>query len=255
MRTLRVSAAGAATCLALASLGAALPTGSASAAGRSALPGSQPAWANATALRSDAPADAVVHLRLYLPWRDAAGLAATAHDVSTPGTARYGKFLTPQQFRAAYAPRSADVAAVQSWLKGQGFTIATVPDSGHFVAVEGTVAQAEAAFGTTLGEYSAYGRTLRAPESAPSVPSSLAGTVSAVVGLDDSPLLQAPDNNQGNGPDQNHGAPGVGFRAGRPCSTYFGEKTVTTTDFTAYGSATKPLAPCGYTPAQVRGLY
>jgi len=86
------------------------------------------------------------------------------------------------------------------------------------------------------------------------VPSSLQAAVSAVVGLDDSPRLQAPDNRRDAAPNQSHGAPGVGFRAGRPCSTSFGEKNVTTS-FTAYGTKSKPLAPCGYTPAQVRGLY
>ena len=131
-----------------------------------------------------------------------------------------------------------------------GLTVADTPDNGHYVAVEGTVAQAQAAFATTLGEYSAYGRTLRAPETVPSVPADLAGTVSAVVGLDDSAQLVVADRAAGNGPDQTHGAPGVGFRAGDPCASYYGSSTVTVT-----GGPTLPLAPCGYSPAQVRGLY
>jgi subtilase family serine protease len=250
----RISAAGAATCLALAGFAVVLPGTPAHAAGRSAVPGSQPSWANAKALKGTAAAGDTVHLRVYLPWRNAAALEQVAHDVSTPGTASYGKFLTPAQFRSAYAPSAGSLSSVRNWLKSQGFSIADTPDNGHYVAVEGTVAQAQSAFGTTLGLYSAYGRTLRAPESAPSVPADLASQVSAVVGLDDSPLLQAPDNSTGSGPNQNHGAPGVGFRVGTPCSTYQGEKTVTT-GFSAYGTTSKPLAVCGYTPSQVRGLY
>lgn len=250
---LRISAAVAATCLT--ATGLTLLGGTAHAAGRSTVPGSQPSWANAKALKSNAPTSDTVHLRVYLPWRNQADLAKVAHDVSTPGSASYLKFLTPAQFRSAYAPTAGSVNAVRNWLKGAGFSIADVPDNGHYVAVEGTVAQAQSAFGTTLGLYSAYGRTLRAPETAPSVPTDVAPYVSGIVGLDDSPLLQSPDSTQGNGPaKQDHGAPGAGFRVGTPCSTYYGQKTVTT-GFTAYGTTTKPLAVCATTPMQVRGLY
>ena len=66
------------------------------------------------------------------------------------------------------APSQSDVVAVQQWLRGAGFTVVDTPSNNHYVAVEGTVAQAQSAFGTTLGAYSAYGMTLRAPETAPS---------------------------------------------------------------------------------------
>ena len=249
----RISAALAATCLT--ATGLTLLGGTAHAAGRSTVPGAQPAWANAKALKGNAPTTDTVHLRVYLPWRNQAALTQLAHDVSTPGTSSYGHFLSAAQFRSAYAPAAGSVNAVRNWLKGAGFSIADVPDNGHYVAVEGTVAQAQSAFGTTLGLYSAYGQTLRAPESAPSVPSDLAPDVSGIVGLDDSPFLQTPNSSTGNGPDKaSHGAPGAGFRVGTPCSTYYGEKTVTTS-FSAYGTTTKPLAVCATTPAQVRGLY
>jgi subtilase family serine protease len=103
--------------------------------------------------------------------------------------------------------------------------------------------------------YAAYGQTLRAPETAPTVPAELAGKVTAVLGLDDSPMLIAPDVDNGNSPKQNHGAPGAGFRVGTPCAAYYGAATVTTPSAKIYGDNSTPLAPCGYTPAQVRGLY
>jgi len=255
MRRTRRLAAVSTTALALAagSLTGFAGTAGAAQSGRSDIPGSQPAWANSRALRAAAPAGDTVHVRVYLPWRDDAALASLATDVSTPGSSSYRAFLTPQQFRSRFAPKQSDVAAVQRWLRDAGFTIVDTPDNGHYVAVEGTVAQAQSAFGTTLGLYAAYGQALRAPESAPSVPSSLAGVVSAVVGLDDSPLLQAPDIRRDNAPDANHGAPSTGFRVGTPCSDYYGQKTVEAPP--AYGSTRKPLAVCGYTPKQVQGLY
>jgi len=227
----------------------------AAASDRSTLAGSQPAWANAQALRSAAPATDYVNIRVNLGWRDEAAAQQAALAVSTPGSSSYHQFLTPAQFRQQFAPSQSDVAAVQQFLRNAGFSIVNTPSNNHFVAAEGTVAQAQSAFGVQLGEYSAYGQTLRAPESAVSVPSALAGIVQSVTGLDQSSLLLGADNTQGNSPNQNHGAPGIGFRAGQPCSAWYGEKTAATPNAPAYGTSTKPIAPCGYTPAQVRGLY
>ena len=253
---MRKTAAGGVACLALSAAFAAGATSANATPARSSIPGSQPAWANSKALTGAAASTDVVHARVYLPWRNQAALDALTRAVSTPGSSSYRHFLTPQQVRAQFAPAQADVVAVQQWLRSSGLAIADTPDNGHYVAVEGTVAQAQAAFATTLGRYSAYGQTLRSPETAPSVPAQLAGKVSAVVGLDDSAKLSAPaiDNGNGNSPKQNHGAPGVGFRAGQPCASYYGSSQVTT-PFSVYGKNTTPLAPCGYTPAQVRGLY
>ncbi|HJQ03060.1 MAG TPA: S53 family peptidase [Jatrophihabitans sp.] len=232
----------------------AAPAGAAS-SGRSTLAGSQPAWANSKALRSAAPATDYVNIRVNLGWRNEALAQQTALAVSTPGSSSYHQFLTPAQFRQQFAPSQADVTAVQQFLHNAGFSIVNTPSNNHFVAAEGTVAQAEAAFGVQLGEYSAYGLTLRAPESAVSVPSSLAGIVQSVTGLDQSSELLNADSATDNPAKADHGAPSVGFRAGQPCSMWYGEKTVATPNAPAYGTSSKPIAPCGYTPAQVRGLY
>ncbi len=83
--------------------------------------GSQPAWANAKALKSAAPASDYVNLRVYLGWRGAAAAQQAARDVSTPGSAAYRHFLTPQQFRQRFAPAQADVTSVQQFLRNAGF--------------------------------------------------------------------------------------------------------------------------------------
>ncbi|MGN7800820.1 S53 family peptidase [Leifsonia sp. 22587] len=253
-RTLRAAAVTAGAALLFV---AAAATPAAAASGRSALPGSQPAWANAKALRSAAPATDTVDLRVYLPWQNASAAAQTALAVSTPGSSSYRKFLTPQAFRQKFAPSQSSVVAVQQFLRSAGFSIVDTPSNNRYVSAEGTVAQAQSAFGVTLGEYSAFGTTLRAPESAVTVPASLAGIVESVAGLDQGASLIQPTSTDGNGnsPKQNHGAPSAGFRAGQPCSLWYGEKTVAMPNAPAYGTSTKPIAPCGYTPAQVRGLY
>ena len=253
-RSLTAAATFSAAALLAASLGAA-PAGAVTGSGRITLAGSQPAWANAKALKSAAPTTDYVNLRVYLGWRGGSAAQQTARDVSTPGTNTYRHFLTPQQFRQQFAPAQADVTSVQQFLRDAGFSIVNTPSNNHFIAAEGTVSQAQSAFAVTLGEYAINGLTLRAPESVVSVPGSLAGIVQGVTGLDQSSELMAPTSSQGNGPNQVHGAPGVGFRAGQPCSLWSGEKTVATPNAPAYGTSRKSLAACGYTPAQVRGLY
>ncbi|MBE7161623.1 MAG: S8/S53 family peptidase [Williamsia herbipolensis] len=225
---------------------------------RTTLPTSVPGWAHPAALVGSAPGDETVHARVYLPWRDPAGLAALTRAVSTPGSVGYGRFLTPAQFRERFAPSPSDVARVRDWVRRGGLRVVETSDDGQYVAVEGTVAQAQRTFSTTLGRYHAFGTTLRAPETAPSVPASLAHAVSAIVGLDDGtqarPLASPPNETPSGVTPAKVADPGVGFRQGTPCSTSWGEKTVTLPQPIA-GSTEKPLAPCGYTPAQVRGLY
>ncbi len=243
--------------------GAALTSGTASAAApaRTTLPGSVPAWAKGSPV-GDAPSSDFVHLRVYLNWRNAAAVHQLALDVTTPGSPSYGRFLSSDQFRQQFAPSVSDVEAVTRFLRGAGLSVVEVADNNRYVAAEGTVAQAQAAFSVALGEYATDGLTLRAPESAVSVPASLGSIVQAVVGLDQSGQLIAPNREKGEDTAVTPAtdgtpppAPSVGFRVGRPCSLWYGEKTVSMPQAPAYGSPVKPLAVCGYTPAQVRGLY
>ncbi|NUP53475.1 MAG: S8/S53 family peptidase [Catenulispora sp.] len=218
-----------------------------SGAARHALPGSVPSWAKAATKVGDAPQTDHVGFRVYLGWQNPAAAEALAASVATPGSANYGKYLTPAQFRAEFAPSQADVTAVQQWLRGAGFTVDYTPSNNHYVSAEGTVAQAEAAFGTTMGLYSEGGLTLHSPESELSVPSSLNAVV-GVLGLDDSAALVS------HTPDA---PPSPAFVNGKPCSDYYGQKTTANTA-TLDGTVlpgTEPFAVCGYTPSQLQSAY
>ena len=60
-------------------------------------------------------------LRVYLaPNGGEDALKAAVDAVSTPGSPTYGQFLTPDQFRANYAPTDATIKAVKQWLKAAG---------------------------------------------------------------------------------------------------------------------------------------
>jgi subtilase family serine protease len=226
---------------------AAPPAGAAPSA-RSTLPGSVPSWATAHNRVRAADPGADVGFRVYLGWRDAAAAAALARAVSTPGSSSYGQYLTAAQFRARFAPSQSQVGAVQSWLRSQGFSVRYTPQNNHYVSAEGTVAQAAAAFGVSFGMYKVDGLTVRSPSSNVSVPTSLSGVVSGVVGLDDSAQFVHTNHVSGDAP------PSPAFVNAPPCSTYWGQKQATGVT-NPYGAGTLPYAPCGYTPQQVKGGY
>jgi len=222
----------------------AIVAGPAGAAPRSKLQGSVPPWAKASSLKGAASTTDAVNFRVYLGWRD--GAAAVAQAVSDPASASYGKYLTPAQFRQRFSPSPADVNAVRSWLTSQGFTVTYTPTNGHYVAAEGTVAQAESAFAVNLGQYAVAGKTLRAPSTELSVPASLTA-VTGVIGIDQSANLVHTD---AVAPDA---TPSPGFRNASPCSSFWAR--LIADDKPVFQGSRQPYAPCGATPAQLRGAY
>ncbi|GAB3446820.1 S53 family peptidase [Phycicoccus ginsengisoli] len=238
------AAVGAAALVTVAAAGTAL----AAPGGRHALAGSVPSWAMPKNEVAASPSTQQVTFRVYLDYRGGDAAAAYARAVSTPGNADYGHFLTPAQFRARFSPARSDVDAVSSWLKGQGFALGTVPDNRKYVEATGTLAQAASAFGTSFAQYRTEGRQVRANTSPLQVPDSLPA-VEGVIGLDESQTLAHADK----------GAPGPGlFRNAQPCSAYWGQKTVQNTptpDGTPLPASPSAYAPCGYSGAQLQGLY
>jgi subtilase family serine protease len=222
-------------------------------AARATLNGSAPQWANAANLTGAADPTGSVGFRVYLGWTDPAGAEALARAVSDPRSLSYGQYQSPAQFRQQFAPSQAQVGAVQSWLRSQGFTVDYTPANNHYVAAEGTVAQAEAAFGTTFGTYSVKGKTARSPSSDVSIPSSLASIISGVVGLDDSAVFVTTNNVA----DKN-APPSSGFRNAPPLSDFWAQLSSPYAFPTGFRAVNLPSAPWtvrGYTPAQIKGAY
>jgi subtilase family serine protease len=216
--------------------------------GRSALNGSVPSWATSANLKGATPSSDVVGFRVYLGLRNADQAEALAKAVSDPSSSSFHKFMTPGDFRNSFAPSQAQVGNVRSWLQSQGFTIDYTPTNNHYVAVEGTAAQVESAFGVKLNEYSVKGQTLRAPSGNLTVPASVSSDVVAVLGIDQSmDLVQPFDRADTNAP------PSAGFRNAPPCSHYWAEHVAS--DVPPYDGQVLPYAPCGYTPPQLREAY
>ena len=108
--------------LVLATLSAALAHAAQSGAEPSAQNG-PPNWV-ATALKVSSAEDSQrVTIAAYLGFRNQSALDDLVTAVATPGSKLYGKYLTPAQFRAQFAPNQADVARVQSTLGKLGFHV------------------------------------------------------------------------------------------------------------------------------------
>jgi subtilase family serine protease len=207
-----------------------------------------------------------IDVKLYLADQHADQLSAAVQAISTPGSASYGKYLSPAQFHATYSPSAAAVSAVTKFVTGSGLSVSAVAGNRSYVTARGTVAQVQKAFGTSLKTYRLNGQTVRAAATAPTIPDSLKGNVIAVSGLASVSTLMKPSHVDGPkvkrvstsalrapGTSTSAAPPPDAFVNARPCSTYFGQK-IDTVDPKAYGKA-QPYAPCGYVPAQLQGAY
>src|SRR5436189_2144574 len=189
-----------------------------SSSSKSALKGSKPSWASSSNYVKADDATTKLGFRVYLGWTNQSGAEALARAVSNPHSKSYRHYLTPAQFRQQFAPTANQVAQVQSWLQSQGFNLVYTPANNHYVSAEGTIAQAQAAFGVSFGMYKANGLDLRSPSADVSIPSSLAGTVNAVIGLDESyEFVHTNHIVEGKAP------PSAGFRNSPPLSTFWAQ--------------------------------
>ncbi len=216
------------------------------------LHGSAPPWATSGNFAGAADPNENLGFRVYLGWSGADAAEALAHAVSDPKSSQYGQYLTPAQFRNQFAPSQAQVAAVQSWLKSQGFSVIYTPTNNHYVAAEGTVAQAQAAFLTQFGMYNVAGKSVRSPSHDVAIPSSWASMVNGIIGLDESAVF-VQTNHIKDAP------PSAGFRNAPPLSAFWAQFVSPYAYPAGFRNVANPrTAPWtvkGYTPAQIKGAY
>jgi kumamolisin len=121
--------------------------------------------------------------------RNQKGLDAFLAQVTNPKSAQYKHYLTVKQFAARYGADSATIGRVAAYLKSQGLKTAA-PTANHLtLTADGTAAQVEKAFGTSLATFresgANSGHTYFANTSAPKLPAGIASAVADVAGLND----------------------------------------------------------------------
>ena len=178
--------------------------------------------------------------------RDAAGMAALARAVSSPRSARYGRFLSPARVRARFGATAGERAAVRRWLRSAGLSVTY--SSPWMVTGLGTAAQARTALRTQVGSVRVHTGSASVTELVArhkmTAPAALAGIINAVNLSARTPAAISPPEAGLLKPDT---------KLAGPCSKYFGQKTDTKVP-AAYG-AQPTYSSCWYTPAQTRRAY
>ncbi|HEY5054893.1 MAG TPA: S53 family peptidase, partial [Acidobacteriaceae bacterium] len=122
-------------------------------------------------------------LRFSMTDVQSAALDQLLADQQNPASPHYHQWLTPAEFGAQFGLSQADIAKVTAWLTAQGFTVTGVANSGTFVTFDGTVAQADAAFGTSIHNLLSNNEQHFANVTNATVPVALANVVGGITGL------------------------------------------------------------------------
>jgi len=101
-----------------------------------------------------------------------------------------GQTIDQGTFMATYAPTSTQVAAVTQYLQSQGLTNIQTEPNNLLISATGTASQIASAFNTKLEAYSVNGLASYANTQPAFVPNNLAGTVVAVLGLNNLPAAK-----------------------------------------------------------------
>ncbi len=113
---------------------------------------------------------------------DLQALLAAQQDPASP---QYHQWLTPDTFAARFGVTDADLATVEAWLQGQGFSIDGVNRSHNAISFSGSAGQVGTAFATSLHRYTVNGEAHFAPSTDLSVPAALAPMVAGVLHVSD----------------------------------------------------------------------
>ena len=107
---------------------------------------------------------------------------SSLQDANSPN---FHKWMTPDEFGKSFGVSDADLATVEGWLQGHGFSVNKVSPSRMFIEFSGTTAQIEATFHTSVHKYLVNGVQHWANTSDPQIPAALAPVVAGVAKLND----------------------------------------------------------------------
>jgi Pro-kumamolisin, activation domain/IPT/TIG domain len=132
------------------------------------------------------PASETVSGALALRPRNPQELESFIAEVTNKSSPQFGHYLSKGQFAARFGPSTTTLAAVKSQLQTDALRVDSVTSDGLLVHFSGSASHVSSAFATGVERYRLKGgRLARATTSAPALPSSIAGSVAAVVGLDE----------------------------------------------------------------------
>ena len=129
---------------------------------------------------------ATVRGALVLRPRNDAALTRFIASVTDPHSAAFDHYLPAGAFAARFGPTAGTRAAVAAALRAQGLHVDTPSTDGLIIPFSGTAADADALFSTSIHTVALSDGALGRATSTPvSLPSPIAASVAAVIGLDD----------------------------------------------------------------------
>jgi hypothetical protein len=143
--------------------------------------GNHPTAATTMSPLAHADTGAQLNMEATLSIRNRGALSQLLHDQQDPASPRYQQWLTPGQFTAQFGPLQRDADAVAQWLTSQGFQVTATSLDERYVRFNGSVGDAERAFGTDImvfGDGTSYSNVTD-----PLIPAPLAGVIGGIRGL------------------------------------------------------------------------
>ena len=124
-----------------------------------------------------------IHLMLKRSPSQQAALDQLVSQLHTPGHPNYHKWLTPDQFGKQFGPSDQDIATVETWLTGHGFSVTGALPGKQVIEFSGNVGQFRSAFHAQIHEYQVNGESHFANASNPQIPAAIAPVVGGFVSL------------------------------------------------------------------------
>jgi hypothetical protein len=133
-----------------------------------------------------APASAPVAGEVVLKPRDNAALVRFIAAVTDKNSPLFHRYLPRDAFAGRFGPTRSAISAVRAQLRADGLQVRGVSSDGLLMRFSGTARQVEGAFHTGLENYRLPDGAIRhTATSSITLPSTISGSVAAVVGLDD----------------------------------------------------------------------
>jgi len=114
-----------------------------------------------------------------------AALQKLLADQQNPKSPRFHQWLTSDQFGQQFGLSQNDIQKVRSWLQSEGLKVTYVSHGHDFLSFEGSAAQVQSVFRTSIHNYTVKGKTHFANVSAPMIPAALSGIVGGFRGMHD----------------------------------------------------------------------
>ena len=130
----------------------------------------------------------VLPLEIRFAPRNRSDLDALLQALQTPSSPRYHKWLSAPDFSLRFGPRQSDFDAVAEWLRSNGFEVLGDPKNDRAIRFRGPVVKIEKSFKTKIFRFGAGAKfgNLAAPQ----IPTRFAGTIGAIVGLDNFAVVE-----------------------------------------------------------------